>query len=292
MSISVGKKIMKTVAFGLSGVLLASVLIMTGSCGLYRNAQTIQAREVISCYITFRVENGEWNDGTTADKVVRLWRYDDEDLALLLDAGDIPAVGNRPGEGYMAGRWDVTPTTDLVITHDYEYTYSYISDPDYGNEDAEGDLAASENKKEYIDELRKMIEDAISDGGEQTIIWSEGTSIPYDILLLLKDHPGITLIFSCSYQNVDFRFTITGDMFREEENISWCGPFYLYAYYGSRESVLNPLSAAELDHTYTATAGDTLAGIAIRLGVSLESLEQLNGLDKDAPIPEGTVIRF
>ena len=54
--------------------------------------------------VTFKVRNGSWNDGTTADKKVTIWRYVDEDMALVLNTADIPAVGNNPAQGYTRGR--------------------------------------------------------------------------------------------------------------------------------------------------------------------------------------------
>ena len=57
---------------------------------------TIFAKIVVE--VTFTVENGSWNDGTTADKTVTLSRFEDENKALVLEATDIPEAGNYPDE--------------------------------------------------------------------------------------------------------------------------------------------------------------------------------------------------
>ncbi len=59
--------------------------------------------------MTFKVVNGAWDDGETADKTVTLSGYEDEKLKLA--SGDIPAVGTNPGTGFKAGSWNETPST-------------------------------------------------------------------------------------------------------------------------------------------------------------------------------------
>ena len=49
---------------------------------------------------------------------------------------------------------------------------------------------------------------------------------------------------------------------------------------------------AEGSATYTVREGDTLHSIAMRFGVKLESLANLNGMGKDAPLPAGTTLRL
>jgi len=84
-------------------------------------------RGLISKTITFKVANGSWNDGTTENKTVSL--SGGEGDTLVLKAGDVPAVGNKPGEGYQAGSWDVVPRVDTPITADTTYIYTYAKAP-------------------------------------------------------------------------------------------------------------------------------------------------------------------
>lgn len=80
-----------------------------------------------SATVTFKVANGKWNDGTTADKTVTLNGFEGDVLKLL--ANQIPAVGNIPNDGYQAGSWDVTPSVDTEITGNVTYTYTYTLTP-------------------------------------------------------------------------------------------------------------------------------------------------------------------
>ncbi|MBO6208594.1 MAG: InlB B-repeat-containing protein, partial [Lachnospiraceae bacterium] len=84
---------------------------------------TSTIRDVISRTVTFKVVNGAWNDGTTADKKVTL--SGNEGDTLKLSSADIPAVGNKAADGYKAGSWDVTPSAGTAINEDTTYTYSY-----------------------------------------------------------------------------------------------------------------------------------------------------------------------
>ena len=76
--------------------------------------------------ITFKVVNGNWNDGTDADLTVcvtlmkgGMW---DVTGSAALTA---PAVGNLPDGGYKAGGWDVTPPATVTGTSAEVYTYTY-----------------------------------------------------------------------------------------------------------------------------------------------------------------------
>lgn len=77
--------------------------------------------------VTFKVVHGSWDDDTNTDKIVRLTRAVNEDLALHLTASDIPSVGSKPAGGYKEGSWDVEPTTEIAINEDKTYTYTYTT---------------------------------------------------------------------------------------------------------------------------------------------------------------------
>ncbi len=76
-------------------------------------------------YVKFNVVNGKWDDGTNAEKTVVLVRTTNEDLVLTLESSDIPAVGSKPDNGYKAGSWDTIPTTDVEVSADKTFTYTY-----------------------------------------------------------------------------------------------------------------------------------------------------------------------
>ena len=84
---------------------------------------TYVKKDSISKIVTFKVANGSWDDGTTADKKVTLTGYEGDTLKLAAD--QIPAVGTKPGDTYKTGSWNVTPSADTEITADTTYTYTY-----------------------------------------------------------------------------------------------------------------------------------------------------------------------
>ena len=80
-------------------------------------------KEKISRTVTFRVENGAWNDGKTEDVTVTL-NGEEGDVLKLAD-GQIPAAGSMPADHYKEGSWEKAPDTDTEITEDTTYKYAY-----------------------------------------------------------------------------------------------------------------------------------------------------------------------
>ncbi len=83
--------------------------------------QDLETEESID--ITFKVVNGSWDDGTTADKIVTLTA--EEGQAFKLSADQIPAVGSMPcDDSYKSGHWDKVPSLE-EIEEATTYTYTY-----------------------------------------------------------------------------------------------------------------------------------------------------------------------
>ena len=84
--------------------------------------------------VTFKVVHGKWNNETEADIVKYVTKKDNTGEAsatgtATLKKEDIPAVGNKPAEGFQTkGSWsdNLTATADNVITKDEEYTFTYV----------------------------------------------------------------------------------------------------------------------------------------------------------------------
>ena len=95
----------------------------TAITGATTYTYTYAQKQQISATVTFKVDNGKWDDDTTDDKTVTLTGYEGDTLKLAAD--QIPAVGSKPSAGYMAGSWNVTPSTETAITADTTYTYTY-----------------------------------------------------------------------------------------------------------------------------------------------------------------------
>ena len=72
--------------------------------------------------VTFRVVNGTWADGTTADKQATVPLISGKGT---LDTANIP-TGMKANSGYTNGMWDIQPNTvPDAVTGDVVYTYSF-----------------------------------------------------------------------------------------------------------------------------------------------------------------------
>ena len=74
--------------------------------------------------LTFKVVNGEWNDGGNAD-IVTYVQFKDQttgeafkDEAVVVPVTRIPAVGDKPNSGYHAGAWDTSPYDNYKVQKD------------------------------------------------------------------------------------------------------------------------------------------------------------------------------
>ena len=149
-----------------------------------------------------------------------------------------------------------------------------------------------ESHTDYLDELREHLKSSIALGGAQTVTWDQGTALPYDIMKTLEDNPDITLVFSYTYEGRDYKVTIPGGSAKAFTDIPWYGPVYLYVTYGMFDAQ-SPIAASPTDeHTYTVVPGDTLSGIANRLGTTVNRLVELNGIQNSDFISVGQVLKY
>ncbi|MCR4607373.1 MAG: InlB B-repeat-containing protein, partial [Oscillospiraceae bacterium] len=101
--------------------------------------------------VTFKVVNGKWNDDTAANKTVYVTLLDaNGDYSTngsgKLTAGQIPAVGGKPANGYTAGAWDKTPNITTAISSAMTYTYTYAANPGPGQQLT---LITNDRKRDY-----------------------------------------------------------------------------------------------------------------------------------------------
>ena len=80
--------------------------------------------------LAFKVVNGEWNNGSSADIVVYV-PFKDYKTGKTLEyvvvpITSIPAVGDKPNTGYRAGSWDTTPVGNAKVEKDTVFTYTYV----------------------------------------------------------------------------------------------------------------------------------------------------------------------
>ncbi len=78
--------------------------------------------------ITFKIENGKWSDGTSADIVKVVDLKDEHDSYSSSGTANITAIiptGMTANTGYRSGAWDTTPPEIVSGTDEATYTYSY-----------------------------------------------------------------------------------------------------------------------------------------------------------------------
>ena len=89
--------------------------------------------------LTFKVVNGEWNDGGNADIVTYVQFKNEktgeafEDKNVVVPVTRIPAVGDKPNSGYHAGAWDTSPYDNYKVQKDTVFTYTYAKNSSGGS---------------------------------------------------------------------------------------------------------------------------------------------------------------
>ncbi|WP_419491763.1 InlB B-repeat-containing protein, partial [Agathobaculum sp.] len=72
--------------------------------------------------LAFKVVNGEWNNGGSADIVVYVpfkdYKNGETLKEVVVPITSIPAVGDKPNSGYRAGSWDTTPVGNAKVEKD------------------------------------------------------------------------------------------------------------------------------------------------------------------------------
>ena len=79
--------------------------------------------------LAFKVVNGEWNNGGSADIVVYVpfkdYKPGETLKYVVVPITSIPEVGDKPNSGYRAGSWDTTPVGNAKVEKDTVFTYTY-----------------------------------------------------------------------------------------------------------------------------------------------------------------------
>ena len=169
------------------------------------------------------------------------------------------------------------------------------SSNDSGNSNSEPkDEPKAETPYDYLEPLREDLKAEIALGGERTVTWNQGTALPYDIMKTLQDNPGVTLIFSYTYQGIDYKVTISGKDAKAYTEIPWYGPLYLYKHYGSSSETApaNTTDTTTGERTYTVLPGDTLIELAGKLNTTVDTLVSLNDIKNRDFILVGQILKY
>ena len=143
-------------------------------------------------------------------------------------------------------------------------------------------------EKDWLDDLRLQLRIADELGGQRTVTYSGDFALSYDIMQYLVEHPDITLIYTVTYEGVEYTITIPGGSAIADPNIPWYGPLWLLANYGG-DNVPEVLAGSG---KYTVVTGDTLSGIAAKFNTTVEELARKNGIENPNYIIVGQVIVY
>ena len=116
-------------------------------------------RSKTSVKVTFRVVNGEWDNGGSDDREVILTGHEGD--VLKLQASQIPGAGTKPAASCKAGSWNTTPDTETAVTKDTTYIYTYAEDPVY-TVTLQGDKYTQGNGKDFVFTVKRSIRDNVT----------------------------------------------------------------------------------------------------------------------------------
>ena len=204
--------------------------------------------------------------------------------------GETPVRAKEGNKKYTFTGW--TPEVDTVKgAATYTATYSEktveTTEPETPQNPTEPETPEEPEEeipeKDWLDDLRLALNIAAELGGPQTVEYSGDFALSYDIMEYLKEHTDITLVYSVTYEGVTYTVTIPAGRAIADANIGWYGPLWLLANYGGN----NAPTGAKGNGTYIVKAGDTLTGISVELGVTIQYLVDKNGIKNPDYIVEG-----
>ena len=143
-------------------------------------------------------------------------------------------------------------------------------------------------EKDWLDDLRLKLQIANELGGPQTVEYSGDFALPYEIMNFLVEHPDIAFVYHVTYEGQEYTITIPAGKAVAYADTPWYGPLWLLANYGGN----NAPTGAKGNGTYIVKAGDTLTGISVKLGVTIQYLVDKNGIKNADYIIEGQKINY
>ena len=143
-------------------------------------------------------------------------------------------------------------------------------------------------EKDWLDDLRLALNIAAEPDSEKTVEYSGDFALPYEIMNFLVNHPDITFVYHITYEGQEYTITIPAGKAVAYADTPWYGPLWLLANYGGN----NAPTGAKGNGTYIVKAGDTLTGISVKLGVTIQYLVDKNGIKNADYIIEGQEINY
>jgi len=105
---------------------------------------------------------------------------------------------------------------------------------------------------------------------------------------VILDNSGITFIYHVTYEGQEYTITIPAGKAVAYADTPWYGPLWLLANYGGN----NAPTGAKGNGTYIVKAGDTLTGISVKIGVTIQYLVDKNNIKNANVITVGQLIEY
>lgn len=202
----------------------------------------------------------------------------------------------RPDEAneqkYITGYYENILPSEMdntsYVFNRYAGDYTFVVNECYVAPPTAPTPTPEEESFNYLDALNDKLNTAIENKVAGTIEWAEGDSLPLEVMEVLSKNPGISLLFSFTYDGVDHKVMIPAGKAVVDEKIKWYGPCWLLQEYGeyNKDAVL-------AGNKYTVSTGDTFSSIAAKCGLTIEELKALNPQITDInKIFPGQVINF
>ena len=209
--------------------------------------------------------------------------------------GETPIRAKEGNKVYTFSGW--TPEIDTVkgaATYTATYSEEVVeqTEPETPQNPTEPETTEEPEEeipeKDWLDDLRLALNIAAEPDSEKTVEYSGDFALPYEIMNFLVNHPDITFVYHVTYEGQEYTITIPAGKAVAYADTPWYGPLWLLANYGGN----NAPTGAKGNGTYIVKAGDTLTGISVRLGVTIQYLVDKNGIKNPDYIVVGQKINY